>query len=101
MLVIRPVSLDDLDRLYELAAGTGYGLTSLPRDRELLQSKIVESQESFARPAHKPHGDSYLFVLEDTKTGRAVGTTGIVSKVGGFEPFYAYQVETAVAESEV
>jgi arginine N-succinyltransferase len=98
--VIRPVSLDDLDRLFELAAGTGYGLTTLPRDRELLQNKIVESLESFARIGSKPRGDCYLFVLEDMKTGKAVGTTGIVSKVGGFEPFYAYKVETAVAESE-
>ena len=100
MLVIRPVSLDDLDRLFELAGGTGYGLTSLPRDRELLHGKIVESQESFARIGRKPRGDSYLFVLEDLKTGKAIGTTGIVSKVGGFEPFYAYKIETAVAESE-
>lgn len=101
MLVIRPVSLDDLDRLYELAGGAGYGLTSLPRDRELLQNKISESLESFARIGQKPRGESYLFVLEDMKTGQAVGTTGIVSKVGGFEPFYAYKVETAVAESDV
>ena len=100
MLVIRPISLDDLDRLFELAGGTGYGLTSLPRDRELLHNKIVESQESFARIGRKPRGDSYLFVLEDLKTGKAVGTTGIISKVGGFEPFYAYKIETAIAESE-
>ncbi|HZK82926.1 MAG TPA: arginine N-succinyltransferase, partial [Humisphaera sp.] len=64
MLVIRPASLDDLDRLFELAAGTGYGLTTLPRDREFLQNKINESLESFARIGSKPRGDSYLFVLE-------------------------------------
>jgi arginine N-succinyltransferase len=100
VLVIRPVSLDDLDRLFELAGGTGYGLTSLPRDREFLQNKITESLESFARIGSKPRGDSYLFVLEDMKTGKAVGTTGIVSKVGGFEPFYAYKIEKDIAESE-
>jgi arginine N-succinyltransferase len=101
MFVIRPVSLDDLDQLYELATSAGYGLTSLPRDRELLHAKITESQESFARIGQKPRGESYLFVLEDLKTGRAVGTTGAVAKVGGYEPFYAYKVETAVAESDV
>ena len=100
MLIIRPVSPADLDQLYALAGETGYGLTSLPQDRELLANKIIESQESFARLGRKPRGDSFLFVLEDTDTGKAVGTTGIVTKVGGFEPFYAYRIETAVAESE-
>ena len=100
MLVIRPVSLDDLDQLYALAGGTGYGLTSLPRDRDLLQNKITESIESFSRLGQRPRGECYLFVLEDMKTGNAVGTTGIVSKVGGFEPFYSYKVETQVAECE-
>ena len=99
MNVIRPIMLDDLDALYEMAAGAGYGLTSLPRDRESLHNKIAESQESFARIGQKPRGESYLFVLEDLETRRAVGTTGAVAKVGGFEPFYAYKIETAVAES--
>jgi arginine N-succinyltransferase len=99
MFVIRPVSLDDLDRLFDLAGGVGYGLTSLPRDRELLHHKISESIDGFARLGQKPRGDCYLFVLEDLGTGQAVGTTGIVSKVGGFEPFYAYAIETALAES--
>src|SRR5881394_1181145 len=101
MLVIRPISLEDLAALYEMANRAGYGLTSLPRDRELLQNRIVESQESFARIGQKPRGEHYLFVLEDLTTGKAVGTCGIVAKVGGFEPFYAYKVETAIVESDV
>jgi len=101
MVVIRPISMDDLEPLYEMANRAGFGLTSLPKDRELLQNKIAESIESFARIGQKPRGESYLFVLEDLKTGKAVGTTGIVSKVGGFEPFYAYRIEKAVAESDV
>ncbi len=100
MVVIRPVSLDDLDQLYALAGATGHGLTSLPRDRELLHHKITESLESFSRLGQKPRGECYLLVLEDLRTGKAIGTTGIISKVGGFEPFYAYRIETAVAESE-
>jgi arginine N-succinyltransferase len=39
--------------------------------------------------------------MEETTTGRVVGTSGIVSKVGGFEPFYAYRIETSVHESEM
>jgi arginine N-succinyltransferase len=38
--------------------------------------------------------------MEDVESGKVVGTSGIVSKVGGFEPFYAYRVETAIVESQ-
>jgi arginine N-succinyltransferase len=47
-----------------------------------------------------PGGESYLFVLEDLEAGQIVGTSGIVSKVGGFEPFYMYRVESRVYQSE-
>jgi arginine N-succinyltransferase len=101
MVVIRAVTLEDLDQLVELAGQTGFGLTTLPRDRELLQGRVMESERSFERMAEKPRGETYLFVLEDLRTGRVVGTSGITSKVGGFEPFYGYRIETAVHQSDV
>src|SRR3954471_1470682 len=113
MLVFRPITLDDLPQLTELAAVAGIGLTTLPKDPQLLENRIVESRRSFERLAtssksaaagaessERPGGEIYLFVLEDLHTGRIVGTSAIVSKVGGFEPFYAYKIETTVAESE-
>ncbi len=101
MLVLRPIKLDDLDQLLALATMTGFGLTTLPRDAELLRERILESDNSFDRIAKRPRGETYLFVLEDLKNGKVVGTCGIVSKVGGFEPFYAYRVETSVHQSEM
>lgn len=101
MLLIRPIALDDLDQLVELAASAGYGLTTLPKDPDLLRNRILESQDGFARICQRPRGETYLFVLEDLRTGRVVGTSGMTSKVGGFEPFYAYKIETAVHESDV
>src|SRR5258706_3482884 len=116
MLVFRPITLEDLPQLGELAAGAGIGLTTLPKDPQLLENRINESRRSFERLAvsakskaagaagaessERPGGEIYLFVLEDLHTGRIVGTSAIVSKVGGFEPFYAYKIETTVAESE-
>src|SRR4051794_8091944 len=88
MLIIRPVDKKDLNSLMELAALTGFGLTTLPRDRELLAERIDESEHSFQRMAQRPRGECYLFVMEDLKNHRVVGTCGIASKVGGFEPFY-------------
>jgi arginine N-succinyltransferase len=91
----------DLDALCELATRTGFGLTTLPRDAELLGERIQESLASFDRMSRRPRGETYLFVMEDQDAGKIVGTCGIVSKVGGFEPFYAYKMESERFRSEM
>jgi arginine N-succinyltransferase len=100
MVVVRPVRLEDLDRLVELAHVASFGLTSLPRDRDLLHKRILESLRSFSKETDKPSGELFLFVLEDLDACTVVGTSCIVSKVGGFEPFYAYRIQTSVHQSE-
>lgn len=99
MLVIRPVSMQDLDALVELAGGAGVGLTTLPRDRDLMARRIHKSRRSLEHVPDRPGGETYLFVAQDADTGRVVGASGIVSKVGGFEPFYAYQIRTVIHAS--
>lgn len=99
MLIIRPVTTGDLDDLLHLATLTGFGLTTLPMDKAFLEKRITKSQRSFREMGDQPAGECYLFVLEDTASRRIAGTCGIVSKVGGFEPFYVYRIETAVHES--
>lgn len=100
MLVLRPVQIEDLDQILDLTTLTGFGLTTLPHDRDLLRKRIRNSQHGFTQVDDAaPHGEPYLFVIEDLKNGRVVGTSGIVSKVGGFEPFYAYRIETSTIES--
>ena len=99
MLVIRPVAMDDLDALLELAGGAGVGLTTLPRDRELLARRIAKSVRSLEHIPDRPGGETYLFVMEDLVARRIVGASGIVSKVGGYEPFYAYQIRSCVHAS--
>jgi arginine N-succinyltransferase len=103
MLVIRPIILQDLDQLESLSALTGYGLTTLPRDKKLLGRRIRASLRGFEKLADddRPRGETYLFVMEDMATGKVVGTCAIVSKVGGFEPFYAYRIERTVHESKM
>jgi arginine N-succinyltransferase len=100
MARIRPVAEPDLDALLGLAGQATFGLTTLPRDRELLARRIRESARAFELVDERPRGESYLLVLEGDD-GRIVGTAGIVSKVGGFEPFYAYRIETTLHVSEV
>ena len=101
MVVIRPVSLDDLDALVALVAQAGFGLTTLPADANLLSQRIEGSMRGFEKLQQKPEGEPYLFVMEDLTTGEIVGTCGVFSKVGGFEPFYAYRIETTIHESKM
>jgi arginine N-succinyltransferase len=88
MVVVRPVTTADLDQLEALAALTGVGLTTLPQDRDYLAKRVKNSERAIDAIPDKPGGESYLFVMEDLATRTVIGTSGIVSKVGGFEPFY-------------
>ncbi|MGC8605658.1 MAG: arginine N-succinyltransferase [Desulfomonilaceae bacterium] len=99
MLIIRPVALSDLDDLIELAKMASFGLTTLPRDRELLSDRIALSEKNFEFEPQKPQGELYIFVMEDLDSAKVVGTSLIVSKVGGFDPFYAFRLETCLNES--
>ena len=101
MVIVRPVSMEDLSALAELAGLAGVGLTTLPKDGTLLRKRIERSESSFQKFVDRPGGESYLFVMEDTSARRVIGACGIVSKVGGFEPFYGYRIETQLFESNV
>jgi arginine N-succinyltransferase len=98
MLYVRPVAIEDLDSLVRLSRRAGYGLTTLPPDPDLLRRRIQDSLRGFARVADKPGGETYLLALVDPDEG-LVGISGMVAKVGGFEPFYAYQLEQEIHES--
>jgi arginine N-succinyltransferase len=106
MVFIRPACMDDLEQLAELAGAAGVGITTLPKDRDLLARRIHKSQRSIERIPDRPGGESYLFVMEDPDPVRGdgrpalVGASGIVSKVGGFEPFYAFRIHSEVHACE-
>jgi arginine N-succinyltransferase len=99
MLVVRPARTDDVDALVRLAESAGIGLTTLPPDRRLLKDRVLRSVHALAAEPVKPGGEAYLFVMEDLRSGALAGTCGMVAKVGGFDPFYSYAVETTVHES--
>lgn len=100
-VLVRPVGLADLPALLDLAALAGAGLTTLPKEPEVLRRRVIKSLKSFERIAGSPGGESYLFVMETVPEGKVVGVSGIVSKVGGFEPFYSYVIEQVRFESKV
>ncbi|MCB9094192.1 MAG: arginine N-succinyltransferase [Halobacteriovoraceae bacterium] len=94
MLIIRPISSTDLDGLSNLLEDSGFGLTSLPKDPEVLLKRIQLSERSFKHvEKDRPSGELYLFVMEDTTENKIVGISGIISKIGGFDPYYFYRLE--------
>jgi len=98
VLLIRPLADRDLDALYAMAEQAGKGLTSLPADRGLLQQKIDLAGNSFNQRC-APEAALYLFALEDTTTGQAVGISGIQARVGRDEVFYNYRLSVTVNAS--
>lgn len=102
MFLIRPVALRDVDGLLALSHLTGFGLTTLPRDRAMLERRVRESLRSFEKvDVDAPSGELYLLVLEDLESGRVVGTSGVVPKVGGYQPFYAFKIKKSVIRSKM
>lgn len=100
MLLLRPIREADIDDLLELAQAASFGLTTLPRDRELLARRVARSVRHFAAPPERPGGQDYLFALEDSDSGRVLGTSAAIAKVGGYQPFYAYRIRGRVHHSD-
>lgn len=92
MFVLRPIRESDLPRLVSLAQATGGGLTTLPPNEEFLEERIRGSLQAFHPKVRRPGGEFYLFGLEESATGELVGVSGIASRVGGFEPWYSYEI---------
>ena len=95
-LTIRPVTFEDHGQLMDLARLAGFGMTSLPQDETVMHRKIERAAQSFAGKPTSPDQHAFLLVLEDTATGRIVGSTGIKAHVGLMDPFYSYKLSTLV-----
>lgn len=54
MLVIRPITAEDLPALLQCADASGHGFTSLPVNEEILAARIQHSEASFAKTVTTP-----------------------------------------------
>lgn len=70
MMLFRSAHDTDLDAIFHLAEHCGIGITTLPKDRELLNKRLKWSCTSFKKTIDKPTNEFYLFVLEEPKKGR-------------------------------
>ena len=90
--VIRAAGRDDIEALYRMAKGTGGGFTNLPPNRPTLEAKLARAAEAFSRKEDTIEDELFMFILENTETGKAVGTCLIFSQIGTEWPFYNYRV---------
>ncbi len=100
MLIVRSVVAEDLDPLFELIQKSEYGLTTLKISKDRLNERIEQSIFAFHQKKSRPNGQPYVFVMEDLASGGLVGTCAIYSKVGGYEPFYSYEIKKSVHHSD-
>ncbi len=98
MLITRPLQEADLYDLYDMAAGAGNGLTTLPPDSDLLLNKIRVARDTF-EGRRDPGAGLYLFALHDVDLDRCVGISGIQARVGLEEVFYNYRLSITVNDS--
>ncbi|RQM49252.1 arginine/ornithine succinyltransferase subunit alpha [Paraburkholderia bannensis] len=99
MLFVRPARLADLDAIAHMARTAQPVLHSLPHDRAALEARIALSEDSFRADVDFPGEEFYLFVLEDSATGRLVGTSSLIAAAGYSEPFYAFRNDALIHAS--
>jgi len=99
MLFVRPGRLADLDALEHMARTAQPVLHSLPHDRRALEARVALSEDSFRAEVDFPGEEFYLLVLEDSETGKLLGTASIVAAAGYSEPFYAFRNDALIHAS--
>lgn len=81
MFLIRDVRVDDAPTLLKLAKMVHF--INLPADPEIINRKVQLSRKSFNNTIAEPRDRQFLFVIEDPDTGNVIGTSSIISRMGG------------------
>ena len=91
-MLFRSASNSDLDAIYELAVQSGVGMTTLPKNKALMKKRLSWSSQSYKKSVTTPENEYYLFVLEDLKKQKIVGTSALEAKTGYDSPFYSFKI---------
>jgi len=100
MIIIRPIRQSDLEQYEKLAFTASLGITNLPKNKELLNTKINDSIHAFNEKNPKLGKQNYCFVLEDLDTGEIGGTCGVFARTGITNPLIYYKLETLPEPSQ-
>lgn len=102
-VVIRPVSIDDLNIVCAFGEEAGVGFTSLVNNRTVMRKKIEKSIESFE--ASSSHSSKlFFFVMEFldplTNQKKIIGTCAIDAPQASSSVAYNYKIETLAQISQ-
>lgn len=92
MMLFRSAQSADIDAIFDLAVQSGIGMTTLPKNKDLLKKRLEWSTQSYQKQVSTPADEYYLFVLEDTNQRKIVGTSALEAKTGHETPFYSYKI---------
>lgn len=92
MMLFRCALESDIDQINFLAKNSGVGMTTLPKNKNLLSKRVLWSVNSYQKEVQQPEDEYYLFVLEDQQSNKIVGTSAIEARIGNSVPFYSYKV---------
>ncbi|KTC79639.1 arginine N-succinyltransferase [Legionella cherrii] len=92
MMLFRSARDTDLDAIHHLAEESGVGITTLSKDKEILEKRLRWSTDSYKKIIEKPYNEYYLFVLENPTNKKIIGVSGIESCTGYEAPFYSYKI---------
>ncbi len=99
MIVLRDIEERDIDSFERFSHIPG--MLNLSGDRDALRDKVLKSKSSFARELSNPMDSKFVFVAEDTGTGRVVGTSMIAAQHGTPEaPHFYFEVGSEQKFSE-
>jgi arginine N-succinyltransferase len=88
MFILRSVTLNDCDSLFELSKLVAF--INLPNDKDLILKKINSSIKCFDNPSKDLWENHYIFVLEDTEKKKIAGVSMIHAQHGTEEKPHFY-----------
>lgn len=97
-MYIRPVQPSDLDALCLLAKNSGVGVTSLPDNKQKMQTKLEHSLASFDKK-NAVEERLYLFALVDETNDNIAGICALESSIGHEDVWYNFHVGKSVHAS--
>jgi arginine N-succinyltransferase len=98
MIIVREVGESDiggLEALSQIAAERHPGFLNIANDRDQWKQKIRTSMDSFADRLSNKMEAKYIFVVEDTESGKILGVSMATAQHGTTEvPHYFFEVGT-------
>ena len=100
MIIVRTAFESDIEGILELAKRAFPGMTTLPPERDVLLSKLRNSEASVRKCVTEPFDESYFLVMEDINSNQVIGTAAVIARLGTKDEFYSYKLNRVSQSSK-